>query len=73
MYTDSYASQITAPTRRGRSSDPAAFPSLEEQYRKAKARLSAAQQEKMEATAAFLDARAALSRRMEEIWPGQDE
>jgi hypothetical protein len=47
--------------------------SVEEQYRQAKARLAAAQQEKLEAAWEFMAARAALSRRMEEIWPGRKE
>lgn len=72
MYTDSHAPQINVqvPARRPES---AAFPCVEEQYRKAKARLAAAQQEKLEAAYEFMAARAALSRRMEEIWPGRGE
>ena len=70
-YTESNASRtgVRIPARRP---EPAAFPSVEEQYRRAKARLTAAQQEKMEASVGFLAARAALSRWMEEVWPGQD-
>ncbi len=72
MYTDSLASQINVlpPVS---FPEPAAFPSVEEQYRNAKARLSAAQQEKLEATVEFLAARAALSRWLEAVWPGQEE
>ena len=74
MYTDSSASQINVQIFgvqiSARRPETAAFASVEEQYRKAKARLSAAQQEKMEAAVEFMAARAALSRWMEEIWPG---
>ena len=70
-YTESSALRTGAriPVRRP---EPAAFPSVEEQYRKAKARLTAAQQEKLEAAVGFLAAREAPSRWMEEVWPGRE-
>lgn len=41
----------------------------EQRFEAAKARLLAAQQEKLEASAEFLAARAALSRTLETLWP----
>lgn len=69
MYADDYDPDVSAQVPVSRPSTPA-FACVEEQYRKAKARLSAAQQEKIEAAPEFLAARAALSRWMEAIWPG---
>ena len=70
-YTESSALRtgVRIPVRRP---EPPTFPSVEEQYQKAKARLITAQQEKMEAAVGFLAARAALNRWMEEVWPGQE-
>ncbi len=73
MYTNSHASQINARPLPRRPPKPPAIPSVEEQYWNAKARLAAAQQEKLEATVEFLAARAALSRWLEAVWPGQEE
>lgn len=42
---------------------------LETEYRAAKLRLQSAQQEKLEAAAEFLSARAALRQTMETLWP----
>lgn len=72
MFTDSHISQINvqSPARR---SKPAAFSSVEERFRRAKARLSAAQQEKMEAAYEFMAARDALTHWLEEVWPVQGE
>ena len=42
---------------------------LEVNYQAAKKRLQAAQQEKLEAAAEFLDARAALRLTLETLWP----
>ncbi len=72
MYTDSHASQVNVQIT-ARRPDPAPPASVEQQYRQAKARLAAAQQEKLEAACEFMAARAALSRRLEEIWPGRGE
>ena len=46
---------------------------LENDFHSAKRRLQAAQQEKLEAAAAFLAARAALSRTLETVWPPRCE
>ncbi len=42
---------------------------LETEYRAAKLRLQAAQQEKLDAAAEFLSARAALRQTLEMLWP----
>ena len=47
--------------------------SLEKNYDAAKARLQAAQQEKLEAAAEFLSARAALRQTLEALWPSPCE
>ena len=49
------------------------FTETERKFEAAKARLLAAQQEKTEATAEFLAARAALSRTLETLWPSPCE
>ena len=72
MYADDYGPKVSAQAPMSRPSAPVSV-CVEERYRKAKARLAAAQQEKLEAAFEFMAARAALSRRMEEIWPGQEE
>ncbi len=46
---------------------------LEVNYQAAKKRLQAAQQEKLEAAAEFLDARAALRLTLETLWPSPCE
>lgn len=43
------------------------------QYEKAKTRLLAAQQEKMEATVELVTLRASLAHYLEGVWPGQAE
>ena len=50
-----------------------ALSSLETNYDAAKARLQAAQQEKLEAAAEFLAARAALHQTLETFWPEKGE
>lgn len=47
--------------------------SIEANYHAAKARLQAAQQEKLEAAAEFLAARAALHQTLETFWPEDGE
>ncbi len=49
------------------------FSILEKNYDAAKARLQAAQQEKLEAAAEFLAARAALHQTLETFWPEKGE
>ncbi len=49
------------------------FLSSEKSYHAAKARLQAAQQEKREAAAEFLSARAALRQTLEMLWPAPCE
>lgn len=44
------------------------LPTLETEYQAAKLRLQAAQQEKLEAAAEFLSARAALRQTLETLW-----
>ena len=46
---------------------------LETEYQAAKSRLQAAQQEKLEAAAEFLAARAALRQTLETLWPSPCE
>lgn len=46
---------------------------LEQNYYAAKARLQAAQQEKLEAAAEFLAARASLHQTLETFWPEESE
>ncbi len=72
MYADDHGRQVTPRLLVNHLPGMVAPASMEERYRQAKARLSAAQQERMEAGIEFLAARAALRDRMEEIWPGQD-
>lgn len=72
MYVDSHVSQINVQPSAHRTKS-ATFSSVEERYRRAKARLSAAQQEKMEAALEFMAARDALADRMEEVWPEQGQ
>ena len=76
MYADDHGRQVThRPSDRpsaGCPPGPVAVASAEGRHRQAKARLSAAQQESMEAGIEFLAARIALRNWMEEIWPGQE-
>ena len=56
-----------------RQFDLSAFAETARQYEKAKARLLAAQQEKMEAAAELMALRASLSHYLEVVWPGPEE
>lgn len=71
MVTEDHASRINVRPSVS-CPEPAAFPDVEERYRNAKARLSAAQQEKAEAALDFLAARTDLNRWLEAAWPGQE-
>ncbi len=70
MYADDHGRQVKS--RPSADCPPAPAPSVEERFRKARARLSIAQEERMEAGVEFLAARAALRGWMEEVWPGQE-
>ena len=72
MYADDHGRQTTPRLSVGRLPRPAVA-SAEGRCRQAKARLSAAQQESLEAGIEFLAARAALHDWLEEIWPGQED
>lgn len=52
--------------------DLSSFAETARQYEKAKARLLAAQEEKMEATAELMALRASLAHYLEAAWPGQE-
>jgi len=69
MYAGDHGRQVK--TRPFADCPPAPDASLEERFRQARARLSIAQEERMEAGAEFLAARAALRGWMEEVWPGR--
>ena len=70
MYADDHGRQVKS--RPLANYPPAPAASLEERFRQAKARLSIAQEKRMEAGVEFLAARAALRGWMEEVWPGQE-